>query len=154
MKFRPLRCSGPIRSAVLLLFAGLFFSGCANFEPGTPVAAVNVSAASRFDVMDAIERVFNEAGYRISSRTFDSVTFDKEGTRMDRVLHGNWMGGDVVERARVVVVDRGSGRYRIRCTPQIVRDADDDAFEDTHRRMQLVSFHYSGLLRQVKKGLR
>ena len=154
MKFRPLRSPGPIRSAILLLFAGLFLSGCANLEPGAPVAAVTVSAASRFDVMDAIERVFNDAGYRISSRTFDSVTFDKEGGRMDRVLHGNWMGGDVVERAGVVIADRGNGRYRIRCTPQIVRDADDAAFEDAHRRMRLFSFHYSGLLRQVKKGLR
>ena len=151
MKSRPLR---QICNAVLLLFAGVLLSGCANLEPGAPVAATTVRAASRFEVMDAIERVFRDAGYRISKQTFDTVTLDKEGTRMDRVLHGNWMGGEVTERARVVIVDRGGGRYRIRCTPQVVRNADDDAFEDAHRRMRLVSFHYSGLLRKVKKEFR
>jgi hypothetical protein len=155
MNFHPLRSPRPIRSVVLLLlFAGLFFSGCANFEPGSPVAAVTVRASSRFEVMDVVERVFHDAGYRISGRTFDGVTFDKAGTGVDRVMHGNWMGGEVAQRARVAVVDRGNGRYRIRCTPQIVRDPDDDAFEDAHRRMQVVSFHYSSLLGRVKKEFR
>jgi hypothetical protein len=151
MKSRPLR---PICNAALLLFISVLLSGCANLEPGAPVAATSVRAASRYDVMDAVERVFGGAGYRISKQTFDTITLDRGGSGMDRVLHGNWMGGEVTERARVVIVDRGDGRYRIRCTPQIVRDADDDAFEDAHRRMRLISFHYSSLLRKVRRELR
>lgn len=123
-------------------------------EPGAPVAAVNIRAKSTFEVRDVVERVFNADGYHTSARNFESLTFEKDASRTDQVYYGNWIGGEVTQRARVAVIAKGGGRYRVRCTPLIVRDPNDPAFEDEHRRMQLFSFHYSGLLRKVKREFR
>jgi hypothetical protein len=150
MKSRPLRISTAIRATALLLLAVLFGAGCAVLEPGQPVAAVTVKARSEYDVMDVVERVFTADGYRIYSQTTGTVVFEKKGNKMDRVMYGNWMGGDLAERARVVISSKGDGRYRVRVTPLIVHDPNDVAFEDAHRTAQVISFHYSGLLRQVK----
>lgn len=140
------------RLSMLCLLCALasLVSGCANIEPGAPVAAVTVRARSSFEVKDVVERVFNRAGYTTSGRSYETITFDQAGTRVDRVTYGNWIGGEVSKRARVAVVEKGGGVYRVRCTPLIVRDPSDVAFEDEHRRMQLFSPHYSRLLREVK----
>ena len=148
MNFRLLCLSGRLA----LVFAPLLLlCSCANIEPGAPVAAVDVRAKSSFEVMDVVEHVFNEDGYRTQGRTFDTITFEQEGTKVDQVVHGNWIGGEVAKRARVAVAAKGDGVYRVRCTPLIVRDPSDVAFEDEHRRMQLFSPHYTHLLRQVKR---
>ena len=153
MNSRPLPFRRWFFALVAMSVAGLL-GGCATIEPGAPVAAVNVRARSSFEVKDVVERVFNADGYRTSGRAYDSVTFDKEGTNIDRITYGNWIGGEVSKRARVTVVEKGEGVFRVRCTPLIVRDPNDVAFEDEHRRMQLFSPHYSRLLREVKREFR
>ena len=139
----------------LAVFATVcFFGGCANFEPGTPVAAITVRANSNFEVMDAVERVFNAAGYRIKGRTYNSVTFEKTGSRPTKSSWENGMGNAEVARAALVTVVEMGRQVSDPCTPQIVRNRGQGDFEDTHRTAQVVSFHYSGLLREVRRELR
>lgn len=149
MNFLPQISGFSVRA--LLALTALALGACSTIEPGAPVAAVSVQARSSFEIKEVVERVFNEAGYRTSGRTFETITFDREADRMNTVTYGNWIGGEVAERARVAVVEKSDGVYRVRCTPLIVRDPSDVAFEDEHRRMQLFSPHYSRLLRSVKR---
>ncbi|MEA3210338.1 MAG: hypothetical protein QOE70_3395 [Chthoniobacter sp.] len=150
MNFRPSRVFAVLGGAALLLL----HTSCAIIEPGLPVAAVTVKANSTFAVQEVLESVFFDEGYHVSNRGFDSITFEREGSKVDRVLHGNWIDGEVAQRARVVIAARGEGFYRLRCLPSMVRDPNDVGFEDDHRRWQPFSVHYSHLLNEVRRQLR
>ncbi|HEX8297388.1 MAG TPA: hypothetical protein VF593_13875 [Chthoniobacteraceae bacterium] len=133
--------------------AALGLTSCALLEPGLPAAAVTVKSNSRFEVQASIERVFNEKHWRVAQRDLNSITLQRTGGTADQVMHGNWIDGEIAERVKVTITEKGGGRYRLRCLPSIVRDPSDVAFEDEHRRMQVFSFHLSGLLREVKRDL-
>ncbi|MGB8168251.1 MAG: hypothetical protein WCF18_12210 [Chthoniobacteraceae bacterium] len=134
-----------------LCVAAACLSSCTLFEPGGPSAAITVKARSAFNVTDVVERVFVDEGYQTILRTGDGVTFERKATKTDQVLYGDWNEGEVTQRAKVTIASNGEELYRVRCIPYVVRDPHDVSFEDQHRRMQLYSFHYSKLLKEVRK---
>jgi hypothetical protein len=130
------------------------FPACSIVEPGAPSAAITVRGRSSFEVQDVVERVFTARGYVVAGRSMDSLTFERDAGKTDRVIYGNWVSGEVSERAKVVIASRGGGKYRVRCLPSVVRNASDISFQDDNRRWQLFSFHFSGILREVRRELR
>jgi hypothetical protein len=144
MNFRPAR-------ALLLLAAAVSLSSCALLEPGGPSAALTVHAHSAFNVSDIVERVFVDDGYQTILRTGDGLTFETKASKTDKLLYGDWNEGEVTQRVRVNIASLGEEKFRLRCIPFVVRDPHDVSFEDQHRRMQIVSFHYGSLLREVRK---
>lgn len=143
MKFRPaLLCA----AALLALLPA-----CALLEPGSPSAAITVKARSAFDVKDVVERVLIDDGYQPILRTGDDITFERKASKTDRFLYGNWNESEITQRVRVTIDSRGNETYRVRCLPSVVRDPHDISFEDTHRRLQPFSVHYSSLLREVRR---
>ena len=128
-----------------------FLPACTILEPGGPSAAVTVKARSSFDVTAIIERVLVDDGYQPIQRTGDGITFERKASKTDTMLYGNWNESEVTQRVRVAIASRGDETYRLRCIPYVVRDPHDVSFEDQHRRAQLFSFHYSSLLREVRR---
>ena len=141
------------RLRFLLVFCGAVcaITSCSVFEPGAPSAAVTVRARSTFQVSDILERVFVDEGYQPTQRSQDGITFDRAGGKVDSVLYGNWIGGDVAQRVRVTITSRGNDKYRLRALPSVVREPNDVAFEDARRRWELHSTRYSRMLREVRK---
>src|SRR5262245_57933567 len=129
------------RLCLLLALCGAgLFSACSFFEPGNPGAATTVRARSAFQVSDVLERVFVDEGYQAVQRARDSMTFERPGSKTDRVLYGNWLGGDMAQRIKVTIVSRGDETYRLRAAPSVVRDPHDLGFEDSHRRFEFHSY--------------
>lgn len=129
-------------------------SSCTLLEPGGPSAAMTVKAHSAFKVSDVVERVFVDEGYQTILRTADGLTFEHKASKTDQVLYGDWNEGEITQRVKVTIASGGDETYRVRCIPFVVRDPHDVSFEDQHRRMQLFSFHYSRLLREVRRQCR
>jgi hypothetical protein len=129
-------------------------SACTLLEPGGPSAARTITARSAFQVKDVVERVFVDEGYQPTLRTADGITFERKASRADQVFYGDWIGGEITQRVKVTVTPRGEERFRVGCIPYIVRDPHDISFEDQHRRMQIFSFHYASLLREVRRQCR
>lgn len=145
MNFRPLL------SLLALCGSVLGLASCTIFEPGGPSAAITVRARSSFQVSDVIERVFIDEGYQPIQRSQDGITFERNASKTDRVLYGDWLQDDIAQRVRVTIAARGDETYRLRCLPSVVRDAHDVSFEDSHRRLEVFSFRYSRLLREARK---
>lgn len=143
-----------MKSRLALLCAAALLAllpACTILEPGGPSAAVTVKARSSFDVTAIIERVLVDDGYQPIQRTGDGITFERKASKTDTMLYGNWNESEVTQRVRVAIASRGDETYRLRCIPYVVRDPHDVSFEDQHRRAQLFSFHYSSLLREVRR---
>ena len=140
---------------LLLLFCTLLLPACSLFEPGGPVAVITVKARSSAQVPDVLERVFNDHGYKTYARPLDGMVFERESSKTDRFLYGDWGQGDgpVTNRVKVTIASDGEDHYRLRCIPLIVREAHDASFEDEHRRMQLASPTLGRMLRDVKQQL-
>jgi hypothetical protein len=136
--------------AVALLLCTLLLPSCALFEPGGPSAAANVRARTSFQAGEVVERVFVDHGYEPILRESDGTTFEKKGSKMDRLFYGDWNDEDVTERVKVVITSKGEGHYRLRCVPFMTRFPHDVSFEDQHRRPQLFSLKYGRLLREVR----
>jgi hypothetical protein len=133
--------------------AAFFFSSCTLLEPGQPTAAITVKSHSAFNVTDVVERVFVDDGYQTVLRTGDGLTFESKASKTDKVFYGDWNEGDVTQRVKVAISSNGEEKFRIRCIPYVVRDPHDVSFEDQHRRFDLISPHYSSLLKEVRKQL-
>jgi hypothetical protein len=137
-------------SLLLLALCLLFLPACTIFEPGGPSAAITVRARNSFQVADVVERVFVDRGYQPILRESDGITFEREGTKTDRLLYGDWDDRRVTRRVKVTVASAGERAYRLRCIPFVTRDPHDVSFEDQHRSPQVFSFHFSALLREVR----
>jgi len=134
-----------------LAFAAVSLPSCTLFEPGGPSAAMTVRARSSFHVTDVVERVFVDDGYQTILRTGDAVTFERKASKTDSLFYGDWNESEVTQRVRVTVATNGEEKYRVRCTPFVVRDPHDVSFEDQHRRFDLISPHLSSLLKEVRR---
>ena len=143
MKFRLSSLCGAALLALL--------PACTLLEPGGPSAAITVRAHSSFHVTDVVERVFVDDGYQPILRTGDGITFERKASTTDSLLYGNWNESEVTQRVRVMIASRGDETYRLRCIPFVVRDPHDVSFEDQHRRIQPFSYHYTSLLREVRR---
>jgi len=128
----------------------VLLTSCALVEPGGPSAAISVRAGSSFQVNEVVEQVFVDRGYQPILRESDGITFERTGSKLDRLFYGDWDGEDVTERVKVVISSKGEGRYRLRCLPFMTRFPHDVSFEDQHRRPQFYSATYGRLLREAR----
>jgi len=138
-------------SALLLSLCCVLLASCALFEPGGPSAATSVRARTAFQVSEVVERVFIDHGYQPILRESDGATFEKKGSKSDRLFYGDWDGEDVTERVKVVIASKGDGNYRLRCLSFMTRFPHDVSFEDQHRRPQFFSVKYGRLLGEVRQ---
>src|SRR5688572_15755549 len=109
--------------------AVLSLSSCV-FEPGGPSAAITVKAHSAFRVTDVVERVFVDDGFKPILRTGDGLLFERNASKTDKMLYGDWIGGELTQRVKVTISSSGDEKFRLRCIPYVVRDPHDTAFED------------------------
>ena len=100
---------------------------------------------------DVVERVFVDDGYQTILRTGDGITFERKASKTDNLFYGDWNESEVTQRVRVAITSTSDEKFRLRCTPFVVRDPHDVSFEDQHRRLDLFSPHVSSLLREVRR---
>jgi hypothetical protein len=127
-------------------------AGCkTTSSSGSKVTATTiVQGYTPARVLYVTREVFVSHGYKDEPALGMSLTFEKKGNTMDSLLYGNWTEG-VWLRARVTIVDLGSGKCAIDCNATYVRDKGAGFMEDEQSRPG--SGPYRKILEEVEKRL-
>ena len=86
-------------------------------------AAVEIQGNTPGQISEMAIQVFEEAGYLTAMPGRTRLVFEKEGSSMNNVAYGNWIGDTPVwVRVKVSVVHVSETRYRLECQAFMVRD--------------------------------
>jgi hypothetical protein len=148
------RTSGPVTS-VLLVFLFLTTGGCRSLtQPaGASFASVEITGYTSEQIRGAVSEVFREDGFTVTSPSPSRLVCEREGSRLDNLAYGDWMGdSSVAERVKVEILALANLKYRVQCNAFMVRDPhgleDEVKLRNTHR------LPYQNLLDKVAARLR
>jgi hypothetical protein len=107
-------------------------AGChSTDQPASSFASTTISGNTPGQIRDAALLVFREDGYRAAQLDPGALIFEKEGTRMNEIAYGNWLGDiPVWVRVKASVVPYGEMTYRLQCQAFMVRDRGTGAEEE------------------------
>ena len=141
------------RIAVLWLLC-LISAGChSTSQTASNFASTTISGNTPGQIRDAAVSVFQADGYQAIRIDPAGLIFEKEGSRMNEIAYGNWLGDiPVWVRVKASVVSAGEMVYRLQCQAFMVRDRGTGAEEE----VALSSLHrgaYQKLLDKVAQQL-
>ena len=132
----------------------LLLAGCSS--PGKPDSARFASVLIRGHTVDqardVTSQVFHADGFKVIKKGWANLVLEKEGSSMNNIAYGNWMGSGIWVRAKVTIVDIAPSECRIDCEAFLVRNK-DEAAEDEIKINKLHRHHYQKLLDEVSKRL-
>lgn len=135
----------------LVLLLGLV-AGCSSSPDGAGTgkyAAVELNGFSRFAVEMAVQQVFENEGYKLASKSNDSLVFEREASKGQTVMWGTW--SSLWERVVTKITRLGEGdRYLLSADAYRVKDKDDKIMEEEKKMGFAVQSKYQKLLEQVK----
>jgi hypothetical protein len=111
--------------ATLLLIFALGAVGCKSNTPySASFASVEVKERTPKEIYNAIVAVFKEDGYTLAAKTSEFLVFEEEGSRMDKLAYGSWVGETpIYVRVKVSMVSLAEeNAWRIQCNAYMVRD--------------------------------
>lgn len=112
----------------------LLVAGCLSSNPGSAsMAYVDIDSSSVAAIREAIVRVFEDDGYRLSETSGDLV-FEREATQRDHVLFKQYGDERLVMRVVVSIEPGRLGGYLVRADAYAVRDGREDALPRIARR--------------------
>jgi hypothetical protein len=116
-------------------------------------SSVDISGTTLDKVQAAVEKVFvKDEGFALVDSNDSSYTFERAGSRLKDLSYGPVSEG-VTERAVVVIKQKGSSSFTVGCDVYMVRNNDDDFFEDSTKVLPAFSKEYDRILRKVKREI-
>lgn len=116
------------------------------------LAAVEIHGHPVSTVMETVESVFTEAGFRVASTKSDQITFERIADRSTKAAYGNWQGEDVRIRLRVDLLEQSTGRVLAICRSHVAREAGTMAEDEQTLGRRRVR-RYAPLLHEVASRL-
>jgi len=135
------------------MLVALLAAGCRT----TPIAAdgslawVEITGRTPAEINKATATVFQENGYRLVNSTAYGATFEREGSNMNGLTYGTFVGG-VSVRVVVSITRQEGTKYLLHCKTYMVRNAGDSVLEDKQK-IHFRSGPYQELLDKVKASL-
>jgi hypothetical protein len=112
-----------------LVAAVLTFAGCKSSDTpySSSFASVEIKDKQPKQIRDAILAVFKGDGYTLAGTTSEYLVFEEEGSRMDKIAYGNWVGETpVYVRVKVSMVSMAEeNTWRLSCNAYMVRNKGD-----------------------------
>jgi hypothetical protein len=143
-----------VRLWLMMSLGGLVLGGCSS--PGKPdsarFASVSIRGHTVDQVRDATSQVFHADGFKVIKKGWANLLLEKEGSSMNNIAYGNWMGSGIWVRAKVTIVDIAPSESRIDCEAFLVRTK-DGATEEEIKINKLHRHHYQKLLDEVSRRL-
>jgi hypothetical protein len=153
------RASRPARQlaaglGLLLGLGGLAVVGCSTVgKPVLPVlGSIDIPGVPMTRVSDVTAEVFHDHGYKVGTLGWGPLTFERDGSVMNNVAYGNWMGPRIRERVKVTLTELSGGGCRIECSATLVRN-EGEPVEDEVTIHKWNGPKYQNLLREVAKRL-
>jgi hypothetical protein len=151
------RGAQPAPGLALLLalsLCALWGAGCSSVgKPASPILGrVEIPDATVEAVRDTTSQVFHDEGFKVLSTGYTTLTFDTEGSAMDDLSYGNWMGKRIRIRAKVTITELSTGGCRLECTASRVRN-EGEPVEDEIKIGKMHGHRYQMMLQEVAKRL-
>ncbi len=138
----------------VLCIAGLLAGGCKNTDkPETAqFASVEIHGRSPQQIRAVTADVMREHGYKVSTGNLSTIVFEKEGTTMNNIAYGNWMGGGIATRAKINFVPVTDDVFRIECHAFLVRNK-GEVLEEEVTVKGIHSGQYQKMLKEIARRL-
>ncbi len=130
-------------------------SGCRSTEgiAAKPLAAVVIRGNTPGQISQAAVSVFGDHGYVVADSSSYSLVFEKNGTRMENVEDGSWLGDTPVwVRVKVSILPVGETVFRLQCRAFLVTNR-GSAAEDEIEVGRMHAGAYRKLLEEVARKL-
>jgi hypothetical protein len=140
---------------ILVCLVGV--TGCQSVDKPASASFASVEITNRTpdQIREATVAVFRENGFTQGAGGGTELVFEQEGSSMNRIAYGNWMGGTpVYVRVKASIVPLAEGQYRLQCNAHMVRDKDDSFFEEEVKLTNIRRRPYQDMLDKVAKRLR
>ena len=120
----PLRLGWALATSASLALVAIFGTGCQTAEKpaGAAFASVLIDDHTANEIRDVAVEVFHDDGYKAPKATISNMLFEKEGSQVNNMTYGNWMGENVWIRVRAAVVPISEKTCRLQCQAYMVRD--------------------------------
>ncbi len=117
-------------------------------------ASVEIHGNTPGQIGNMAVTVFREKDYTVAKRTLTNLVFEKEGSSMQNVAYGNWIGDTPIwVRVKVSIVTTGETKCRLECHAFLLRGRGESTEEEIHI-SHFRSGPYQKLLDEVAKRLK
>ena len=138
---------------LLICFLGLLGCQSTDRPASASFASTTITGNTPGQIRDAAVVVFQQDGYRATRVDPNSLLFEKEGTKMNEIAYGSWLGDvPVWVRVKASVVSLGEMTFRLQCSAFMVRDR-GTATEEEITLSNLHKGSYQKLLDKVAQQL-
>jgi hypothetical protein len=137
-----------------LLLGAILMTGCQTSEKSADAsfASVMINDYTPNEIRDVVVEVFRNDGYKAAKASFSNIVLEKEGSKMNNMSYGNWMGENVWIRVKAAVVPTTEKTCRLQCQAYMVRDKGGAVEEE----VKLGYFHrkqFQNMLYEVRSRL-
>jgi hypothetical protein len=151
---RGARLAPGLELLLAVALAGLASAGCSSVgKPASPVLGhVEIPEVKIEAVRDTTAQVFHDEGFKVLSNGWTTLTFGTEGSAMDDLTYGNWMGKRIRVRAKVTITELSNGGCRLECSASRIRN-EGEPVEDEIKIGKMHGHRYQMMLQEVAKRL-
>jgi hypothetical protein len=136
------------------LVAAILGAGCSSTDKGDLNALVSIVIHGHpvERVREVTAQVFRDDGYKVTRNGYAKLIFEKQGSTLNNISYGNWMGGGVWVRVKAALFEVSPNTCRIECEAFVLRGR-GEALEEEIRINKLHRHPYQELLNEVSKRL-
>ena len=137
-----------------LCIACLHVTGCKSTEKpeSAQFASVEIQGHTVEQIRSVTADVFHQHGYKAATGNLSSLVFEKEGSTMNNIAYGNWMGTGIANRAKINFVLLTGDAFRIECHAFLVRNK-GEVLEEEIPVKGIHSGVYQKMLNEIAKRL-
>jgi arylsulfatase A-like enzyme len=131
-------------------------TGCASSGKGAPaeVAAVNIQDHTPKEIGQAAAEVFREHGYTVAHQDKTHLTFEKQGSKMNNLVYGDWMpGSSVWLRVQASISPVNETTFHLQCDAHLI-SGKGETTEETVKFAHVSTAPIQALLDEVARRLR
>jgi hypothetical protein len=147
-------CPWSLAGLLAACLAGFLTAGCSSTEKPASArfASVEIKGQPHERVRDVTAEVFHDHGYLVTRNGWADLVFEREGSAMNNLAYGNWMGKRVWVRVKAAIFDSSARSCRLQCEAFILRNR-GEALEEEIRITKVHSRPYQDLLDEVARRL-
>ena len=123
-----------------------------NSTPSSRLASVIIKDRSPGQLEAATQGIFQGHAYQVARGGPAESVFEKEGSNMNTLMHGDWSPGKVWVRVKVYIRELSApNELLLECDAFMVNNHGDVRFEEEYKLSKMRRGAYQDLLEEVKK---
>jgi hypothetical protein len=149
----------PGAAAWLFLFTlcicGLLAGGCSSTKDkpeSARFAAVEVVVHNTEKLRSVTADVLHEHGYKAATGSVSTLVFEKQGSSLNNLAYGNWMGTGIWSRVKISFVPVSGDVFRLEAHAFLVRNK-GEVLEEEMPVSNIHSGQYQKMLNEIAKRL-